>query len=245
MEKVILFGGIAGLTLIIGAALGIFVLKIKRKYIAGFMAFGSGTLVCAVTYGLMKEAFNYGGFDMVIIGFVVGGLLYILGDYFLHKKGGRNHKRYVENKLEKEAVNGKAIAMGEMLDGIPESIALGIAVFTNPSIGILILTAIGLENIPEAQMSVDGLYKSGFSRKKIIFLWVAVAIVSLIISILSFVFLRHANPNIVGFLEAFAAGAVLAMLADTIMPEAYEDGGPIIGLVTVVGFILAFILTKI
>lgn len=245
MDKVILFGGIAGLTLVIGAILGIFVLKIKRKYIAGFMAFGSGTLICAVTFGMMKEAFNYGGFDMIISGFILGGLLYIIGDYFLHKKGGRNHKRYVENKKEKEAVNGKAIAMGEMLDGIPESIAIGITVFTNPTIGLLMLTAVGLENIPEAEMSVDGLYKSGFSKKKILLLWVVVAIISLIISVLSYVFLRHANPNIVGFLEAFAAGAVLAMLADTIMPEAYEDGGPIIGFVTVIGFILAFILTKI
>jgi ZIP family zinc transporter len=245
MGQIILYAGIAGLALVTGAILGIFVLKIQRKYIAVFMAFGSGTLICAVTFGLMNEAFKYGGFDMIILGFLLGGILFVLGDYFLHKAGGRAHKRHIQKRKEEIATNGKAIAMGEMLDGIPESIALGIALFTSPGGGLLMLVAIALENIPESQMSVAGLSASGFSKKKIISMWVLIALVSLVISILSFIFLKGANPNFLGFLEAFAGGAILAMLAVSVMPEAYEDGGPAVGMVTVVGFLLAFILSRI
>jgi ZIP family zinc transporter len=242
MYQALLFGLISGLALLGGAYIGS-AYNLKQQTIAKFMAFGSGVLICALTFGLMEEAFKHGGFDAVVIGFLFGGVIFILGDYLVHKKGGRKHRRKPIIDTSNDA-NGRAITFGALIDGVPESAALGIALFNSQNIGILMLAAIVLSNFPEGISSISGLRREGFSKAKIFGIWSLVALVSVAITVLSFAFLHDINPNTIGILEAFAAGAILAMLADTMMPEAYEDGGFSIGFLTILGFLAAFIISR-
>jgi len=242
MIQAIIFGTISGLSLLAGAASGV-MFNFQGKTIARFMAFGSGVLVCALTFGLMEEAFGHGGFDAVIIGFLFGGLTFIAGDYLIHLKGGRRHKRY-QIIASKSESNGKVITLGALLDGIPESIALGISIFNGQGRGILMLCAIVLSNFPEGISSITGLQKEGFDKRKIFMIWGIVAILTIMVTVASFTFLPGIDANTIGILEAFAAGAILAMLADSMMPEAFEEGGFSIAFLTVLGFLVAFIISR-
>ncbi|MDD5342512.1 MAG: ZIP family metal transporter [Patescibacteria group bacterium] len=242
MVQAIIYGGITGLSLLIGAWVGI-TFHLKQKTVAAIMAFGSGVLICALTFGLMEEAFRHGGFDAVIMGFLAGGLVFIAGDYILHVRGGRKHRRQQPYQPKRQS-GGQIITLGTVLDGIPESIALGIALFNSTGTGLLMLAAILLSNFPESIASITGLQKEGFSKKRIYLMWASVALVTLLVTVLSYQFLHNLRPNTIGTLEAFAAGAILAMVADSMIPEAYEEGGVSIGLLTVLGFLVAFIISR-
>jgi len=244
MTQALLFGVVSGFSLLFGAIVGV-VFKLSQRAIARFMAFGAGVLICALTFGLMDEAFAHGGFDAVVIGFLLGGAVFIAGDYLLHIKGGRRHKRkpLAEPKVDTES--GKVITLGAVLDGIPESIALGISLFGTGGQSLLVLAAISLSNFPEGISSIEGLRREGFSKAKIYAMWTSVAVVVSLCTVAAYFFLHNVDLNTLGIIEAFAAGAILAMLADSLMPEAFEDGGFSIGIVTVLGFLTAFIISKI
>lgn len=242
MKTAIIYSFLAGFSLILGVIIGT-IFKFKQKVIASIMAFGSGVLICALTFGLMEEAFNHGGFDAIAIGFLAGGVVFIIGDFLIHRYGGRNHKKNKHFKSLKNT-NGKVIILGATLDGIPESIALGLSFLSKNGIGLLMLAAIFLSNLPESISSIDDLKKEGFSIRQIYFTWSIVSISCVIAAISSFIFLKNTSLNTRGIIEAFASGAILAMLADSMMPEAYEEGGYLIGLLTILGFLTAFILSK-
>ncbi|MBE3125897.1 MAG: ZIP family zinc transporter [Acidobacteria bacterium] len=243
ITTVLLYAALTGFSLILGVIIGT-TLKISQKIIAAIMAFGSGVLICALTFGLMEEAFKHGGFDAIIIGFLSGGLVFISGDFLIHRLGGRNHKRKAHFKSTRET-NGQAIVLGSLLDGVPESIALGVALLSKNGIGLLMLVAIFLSNLPESLSSIDDLQKEGFSKRRIYLSWSIVSACVASSVVLSFLFLEKLDLNALGIIEAFASGAILAMLADSMMPEAYEDGGFLIGFLTMLGFLTAFILSKI
>jgi zinc transporter, ZIP family len=243
MKIAITYSILAGFSLILGVVIGT-IFKIKQRVIAAIMAFGSGVLICALTFGLMEEAFKHGGFDAIIIGFLIGGVVFIGGDFLVHRFGGRNHKKNKHFKSVRDT-NGKAIVLGASLDGIPESIALGLSLLEKNGIGLLMLAAIFLSNLPESISSIDDLRKEGFSTKKIYFMWSLVSIGSIVAAILSYTFLKNIDLNTRGIIESFASGAILAMLADSMMPEAYEEGGYLIGFLTMLGFLTAFILSKV
>lgn len=240
--QIIIYGGIAGLSLLLGALVGLF-FNLEQKTIAKFMGFGSGALICALTFGLMEEAFKHGGFDATIIGFLAGGAVFIFGDWLIHLKGGRRHKRR-QFAVPHQGIDGKAITFGTMLDNIPESVALGISLLSGTSRGLLMLVGIVLNNFPEGISSTGGLLRQGFTKKKVFALWGFSALLIVAISVLSFVYLRNINPNIMAVIEAFAAGSILGLLADSMMPEAFEEGGFSIGLLTILGFLFAFIIAK-
>jgi len=241
MPQAIIFGSVAGSALILGAIFGNS-FKFSKKVIASFMAFGSGVLICALTFGLMENAFKLGGFDAIIFGFLLGGLTFIGGDWWLHRIGARRHKKV--QLIESEDESGRLITLGAVLDGVPESIALGIVLFSGTG-GILMAAAIFLSNFPESISSISGLKREGYSTSRIYLLWLTVGVCSVIITVLSYFFLRDIDPNITGVLESFAAGAVLAMLADTMMPEAYSEGGFGVGIMTLLGFLAAFIISRV
>lgn len=242
MAQALIFASINGLSLIAGALIGIY-FHLQQKTIAAIMAFGSGVLICALTFGLMEEAFNHGGFDAIIIGFLAGGLLYLLGDWAIHHWGGRKHKRH-QHISAKYGGNGLMIAIGSILDGIPEAIALGIILFANPALGLMMIMAIALSNIPESLSSVDGLKKENFSRKHIFAIWISVGIIVALATMFSFIFLPDLNLNTLGILESLAAGAMLAMLAGSMMPEAYEEGGYAVSILTIAGFLVTFVMSR-
>lgn len=242
MLKLISYSFLTGFSLILGVILAS-VFKFKQKTVAAIMAYGTGTLICALTFGLMEESFKHGGFDAIVIGFLLGGSAFILGDFIIHFYGGRNHKKR-QHFLSRRKATGQAITLGAVLDGIPESVALGIALLNPQGIGFLLMSAIFLSNLPESIASANDLAKEGYARKKIFIIWFSVAIASILITILSYLFLKELSFNTLGILESFAAGAILAMLVDSMMPEAFEYGGPSIGILTVIGFLTTFILSK-
>jgi ZIP family zinc transporter len=243
ITTVLLYASLTGFSLILGVIIGT-TFKIRQRAVAAVMAFGSGVLICALTFGLMEEAFKHGGFDAVIIGFLSGGLVFISGDVLIHRIGGRNHKRKAHHPSTK-STNGQAIVLGSLLDGIPESMALGVALLSENGIGLLMLAAIFLSNLPESLSSIDDLRREGFSKRRIYLSWSIVSICVALSVVLSFLFLEKLDLNVLGIIESFASGAILAMLADSMMPEAYEDGGFLIGFLTMLGFLTAFILSRI
>jgi ZIP family zinc transporter len=218
--------------------------RLKQKTVAEFMAFGSGVLVCALTFGLMEEAFAHGGWDAAVLGFLAGGVTFIVGDYGIHHLGGKRHKRRPMLKHAREEAGGGVIVLGALLDGIPEALALGLALYAGKGQGWLMAIAIALSNFPEGVSSISGLQREGFSRGRIYLMWGLVAAAVTLASILSYVFLTDLHPNWIGTIEAFAAGAILAMLADSMMPEAFEEGGFTVALFTVLGFLVAFVVSK-
>ena len=242
MTTVLLYGFLSGFSLVVGALMGV-LFRFSRTTIAAIMAFGSGVLVCALSFGLMEEAFQHGGFDAVIIGFLLGGLLFIGGNWVIHRVGGRTHRRHAKKRSSRDT-DGLAIVLGAALDGIPESIAMGIALALSPSVGLM-MVAVMLSNFPEAVASITGLRKEGFRPATIIGIWTIVGAIVATTVVMSFLFLGGLDSNHVGILEAFAAGAILAMLADNMMPEAYEDGGFMVGFLTVVGFLVTFVVSHV
>jgi len=243
ITTVLLYASLTGFSLILGVIIGT-TLRISQKIIAAIMAFGSGVLICALTFGLMEEAFKNGGFDAVIIGFLLGGLVFISGDVLIHRIGGRYHRRNRHHRSTRET-NGKAIVLGSLLDGIPESIALGVALLSQNGIGLLMLVAVFLSNLPESLSSIDDLQSEGLSKRRIYLSWSIVSALVVASVVLSYLFLEKLDLNALGIIESFASGAILAMLADSMMPEAYEEGGFLIGFLTMLGFLTAFILSKI
>ena len=154
MIEALLYGAISGLTLLVGALAALYY-KFKQKTLAIIMAFGSGTLICALTFGLMVEAFEHGGRLAVVTGFLLGGIAFIAGDYLISLIGGRRHKRKHFLKSTNEN-NGAPIVLGAILDGIPESVALGITLCLSSDKGLMLAVAIAISNFPEGISSVPG-----------------------------------------------------------------------------------------
>lgn len=238
MSQFLLFALIASSSLVVGSLIATF-FKLKQKSIAAIMAFGSGALICALTFGLVDEAFQYGGLLPTLVGFFIGGMVFILGDYIIHLGGGRKHRRHQLFESKRD-ISGFAITFGAVLDAIPESIALGILIFNGKSAGLLMLIGIIFNNIPESISAYPGLRKEGFNRFKINVIWTIVAVISFLVSIIGYTFLSHINPIGLALIESFAGGSILAMLATAMIPEAYEKGGIINTYLTVLGFITAY-----
>lgn len=240
MSNVILYAIISVLPLILGAAVGFF-WCLKEKIIGTIAAFGSGALIAAITFGLMEESFRLGGLGNSVIGFIIGGIVFIIGDLIIIKAGGRGHRRYHSAQNS----TGWGIVLAAVLDGLPESFALGISLAINPSIGFLVLVAIVLNNLPEAISSAYDLRQVGKKSKEVMFVWAAVAFIGLVSIFIGYFLAGFIPVSSTAVLESMAAGAVLAMLAVTMMPEAYREAHLGAALGTMSGFLLIFILAKI
>lgn len=243
--KAAIWGLVSGSALIVGALLAYFT-KVPQKIIAFIMAFGSGVLISALAFDLMNEAYKRGGFRSTAIGFISGALVYSIANYFLSKKGAKHRKRSgtQQPSEEQNPGSGLAIAIGSLLDGIPESIAIGVSMIEGGVVSFAAVIAIFLSNIPEGLSSTSGMKKNGRSRKYIFGIWTAITIISGIASYCGYAIFKNVSPDIIAATIAVAAGAILAMLSDTMMPEAFEEGHDFIGVITVFGFLSAFILTK-
>jgi zinc transporter, ZIP family len=234
-----LWGFVGGLALILGAAAGLR-FRASQKVIGLVMAFGSGVLISALAFELTAESFDRGGGDTVALGLAAGGLCFFAGDWVLDRRGGDARK---SSGGEQEGGSAQAIVLGAVLDGIPESVAIGVSLLGGAGVGVATVAAVFLSNIPESLSAATGLRKAGHSARWILGLWLAVAVVSALAAAVGYAALGDASPSVVGFFQAFAAGAILTMLADTMMPEAFEHGGQVAGLVTLLGFALAFLLS--
>jgi zinc transporter, ZIP family len=232
------WGFVGGAALLIGALVGIYAGASKRT-IATVMALGAGVLISSVAFELMDEAYRTGGFDASALGLLLGALAFFFADREVNRRGGARRK----NPADRQGDSATAIAIGALMDGIPESAAIGISLLEGGEISAALVAAVFLSNVPEGLSSASGMQRAGRSTAHILGLWGGVTIVSAVAALLGYFFLAGAPENLVASIQAFAAGAILTMLASTMMPEAYEEGGEVVGLVTAVGFLLSFVLS--
>jgi len=240
MGEAALWGLVGGSSLLIGALLGL-VLPDRPKVTGLALAFGAGALISALTFELTEEAYRLGGADAVTIGLAAGALTYFTGDHLVEMSGGGGRMGMMG---EQAAIPATALLLGAVLDGIPESAVIGISLLEEPTVSVPVLAAVFLSNLPEAFSSATGM-KRKHGARYVVGVWAAVVLLCAASSALGYGLLDGASGNAVGLIQAFAAGAVLTMLVDTMIPEALKHGGKAAGLVTVLGFALAYLLSTV
>src|SRR5262245_40380274 len=211
----------------------------KRTRTTGLiMGFGAGTLLSAVAYELIPEANLERGFG-VGIAVLLGALAYYLGDRLVDKGGGANRQDIDADPAEG---SGAAMFIGALLDGVPEAFILGITLAAGGGISVAFVTAVFVSNIPQGIAGTTSLKAAGYSDRSVFRMWTGLLIATAVTAAIGFVVADNlANSGL--YAEGFAAGAVLTMLADSMMPEAFEHGGTTVGLVTVLGYLVAAALT--
>jgi ZIP family zinc transporter len=229
---------VSGSALVIGAAIA-YLVAVPARVVAFIMSFGSGVLISALSFELMEQAFGLGGLVPTAIGFVGGALVYTLANIWLARRGAKHRKRS-GNQQPSDSDSGTAIALGALLDGVPESVVIGVSLLAGGFVGMTAVVAIFLSNIPEGLSSASGMKKAGRSAAYIFGLWTGIAVISGAAALLGYVIVGDLGAGVVAATDAVAAGAILAMIADTMIPEAFEANHDYAGLVTVIGFLIAF-----
>ena len=236
MLEALIWGLIATSSLIVGGSLGMW-FSFGRRTLGVIMAFGAGVLLSAVAYELTFDAMQDAkGTGYPALGFLVGALTFFVIDRLIEKVGARNRKS-IESSHDSRLVVPLVLAI--ILDGVPESAVLGLGIRETGDVSMALLVAVFISNLPEAIASTNGMKGAGWGRMKVQMLWVAIALTCALTSAAGFASLGSATPMTLAFIKMFAAGAILVMLANTMIPEAYEHGGKLAGLFTVLGFLVS------
>ena len=219
------WGLVAGGALVLGAVVG-YRFDVPRRLIAAIMAFGSGVLISALSFELIADAYERGGFNSMAAGFLGGAAVYTAANWLLSRKGAKHRKRSggQQPSAAEDSGSGVAIAVGAV-----STVAVG---------------AIFLSHVPEGLASAAGMKKAGRSASYVFGIWGGIALASGIASLVGYTVFQDLPPAVVAATTAVAAGAILAMLVDTMIPEAFEVAHDFAGLVTVAGFLAAFALSK-
>ena len=237
MAEALGWGILSASSLVIGAVFAIR-FRISLRLIGLIMAFGAGVLISAVAFDLVEEAAEKSsGNGWLIAGLFAGCGVFFGGDWLIDRFGGSDRKDPTGDQKDGSPL---AIVLGTVLDGIPESMVIGLTVFEGGAVGAAYLTAVFISNLPESISSTAGLLSGGWKKARILWMWIAIALVSGLASLAGYGLFQDSSPDTVAFVLAFAAGAILTMLADTMMPEAFEHGGKLAGVVTTLGFAVAY-----
>jgi ZIP family zinc transporter len=229
--------------LILGAALA-YIFAFPKRLVAGIMAFGCGVLISAVAYDLVLEGFEQGGIWPIAGGALGGSLVYTIANFLVVRAGGKHRKRSDDKQTDAQAGGGVAIAIGSLLDGIPESLVLGVGMLNGSGVSLPLLAAIFLSNLPEGLSSASGMKQAGRSQTYVFGLWTGIALLSGGAAMLGAALLGDADPGLLALVNAFAAGGLLTMIADTMIPEAVEGEHDGTGLLVVLGLLAAFALSQ-
>jgi ZIP family zinc transporter len=229
-----LWGLLSAASLVIGA-LVVMVKRPSERALGLLMGFGAGVLLSAVSFELVLEAANLSG-AAALIGLFAGTVAFITGDRIISRMGYENRKDIAGTA---QAASGLAITLGIVLDGIPESAVVGITLLTG-GVSVSMLVAVFVSNLPESVAATASLRAAGWSWSHLLTLWGGIAVASGLAASAGYRLLSGASDTAVGLVLAFAGGAILAMLATTMMPEAYQHAGLQVGLATTLGFSVSF-----
>jgi len=236
MLQAFLWGLFATSSLVVGGAIASRV-NLSNRALGIIMAFGAGTLISAISYELIFEAVKLGrGTGYPAFGLFAGALTFFFSDKMIEKFGA---KKRVEIEAEKGSRLVVPMVLAIILDGIPESIVIGLSIFEGGAVSIAMLVAVFISNLPEAIAGTTGMKAGNWSRRKIQFLWVLIAVVCALASVAGYSLFSGASSQWLSFIQAFAGGAILIMLANSMIPESYEHGGKLTGVFTVLGFFIS------
>jgi ZIP family zinc transporter len=228
----LLWGALTSASLYIGEALAGPMSRSNRA--TGLvMGFGAGTMISAVGYELIPES----SFDESLgigFGFLLGALVYFFCDWLVDRSGGEERQDIDGG----EGGSGAAMFVGALLDGLPEAFVLGIGLALGGGVSVAFVGAVFISNIPQGVAGTTALKAAGYTGRHVFAMWTALTVVSALAAGAGFL-MADSVPDQGLWIEAFAGGAVLTMLANSMMPEAYEHGGRAVGLLTVLGFFVA------
>lgn len=207
------------------------------------MGFGAGTLLSAVAYELIPESSFEQGLAMGVW-FLLGALTYFFADMIIDARGGKNRQRIAHRgpagaiRNDDAAGTGVAMFLGALLDGIPEAFILGVSIGLGGALSIAFITAVFVSNVPQGIAGTTSLEAAGYTGRHVFGMWTGLTIACAAAAGGGYL-LADGLPDHGVYASAFAAGAVLTMLADSMMPEAFKHGGRAVGLLTVVGYLIA------
>jgi zinc transporter, ZIP family len=236
MLNAFLFGLLATSSLLVGGILASR-FTLKKRTLGIIMAFGAGTLISAVSYELIYEAVKIArGTGFPAFGLFAGAFTFYFSDKLIEKLGSKNRM-----DLETSHHSGLVVPMllGIILDGVPESIVIGLGIFEGGKVSLAMLVAVFISNLPEAIAGTTGMKAGGWKNSKIVLLWLFIVVFCAIASVAGFTLFSSASETWLGFIQAFAGGAILMVLANSMIPEAYEHGGKVTGIFMVLGFFIS------
>jgi zinc transporter, ZIP family len=226
MAAAVGWGALAASSLVIGVLLGL-ARRWPEWLVGAVLAFGAGALISAVSFDLAEEGLKIGDPGFVGLGLAAGAVTYYVADGALDRSGSN------------------ALAIGALLDGIPEQLVLGIGIAAGEGVSVGLLAAIFVSNLPEAIGSADAMRAAGMRRAPIRRLWFLIAIGCAIATPVGFLIADVTGGNLQAAINGFAAGALLVMLIDSMIPEARAKAGRAGGLATVLGFAVAAALSHV
>jgi ZIP family zinc transporter len=227
------WGALAASSLVLGAILGV-ARSWSDGLVGAVLGFGAGALISSVAFELAEEGLATSGPTEVAIGLAVGAASYFLANRLVARIGGRSSR----------STAGVPMALGALLDGIPEQAVLGIGLASGGGVGVSLLVAIFVSNLPESIGSATAMRAAGEARRPILLLWLAVSAACALATVVGYAVADVVGPSVRSGVDGFAAGALLVMLVDSMVPEAREKAGDWAGLATVLGFAVAAALSK-
>jgi zinc transporter, ZIP family len=239
--QALLWGLVGGAALLLGSGMA-WRWDVPAKVVSTVMAFGAGVLISALSFGLVGEAVEGGGLGPTVAGFLLGAVVFVAANALLSRSGAKHRKRSGgQQPSENDSPgSGTAIAVGALIDGIPESVVLGLGIVASGSVSPAMLAAVFISNVPEGLSSTAGMKRAGRGPRYVFGIWAGIAVSCGLASLLGYALLENAPAELVAFVTAIAAGGILAMLADTMIPEAFEEHHNLTGLTAAVGFLAAF-----
>jgi ZIP family zinc transporter len=238
MIEAFLWGAVAASALLVGALVA-YVVTPSPKFIAVVMALGAGLLIGSISFELIDEAIKSTEVALVGVYTLIGAAAFTIGNRVLDRKGGGDRKDAQGGQSDGSPL---AIVLGSVLDGIPESFVLGLTVLQG-GVSVALLIGVVLSNLPEGLSSSSGLRIAGWTKARVVRMWVIVVVVSAVSATLGYALLDPTHGHTGSFAQGFAAGALLAMITDTMLPESYDVEKINTGSLVAIGFAISLMLS--
>ncbi|QMU96815.1 hypothetical protein FVO59_05945 [Microbacterium esteraromaticum] len=228
MGQAVLWGAVAASPLLVGALLAL-VRTWPDRLLGIILGFGAGALMASIAFELWEQGVALAGHGPLVAGVAAGALCYYVAARILDAR---------QEKTKRDA-GGGSLAVGALLDGIPEQLVLGIGLAAGEGVGVALVVAIVVSNLPESIGSASDLLRTGMRRGRVVLLWAGVAVLCALATVAGFALASVVGDGFRAAANGFAAGALLVMLVDSMVPEAQQKAKEATGLATVIGFAFA------